>query len=70
MSHKHVLEVQRRERLAKNLPGDIQVGDFVALHRLVQKRYVQQHGEGRQQQKLAPTICEKVHARCGLTSQL
>lgn len=53
---KYVGEVQRGERLAQHLLADIQVGHFVALHGLVQKRDVQQDGESSQQQQFAPAL--------------
>ena len=47
------LEVERRQRLLENVGREIQVVDFVALHRLPQKRRVQQQGESGQQQQVA-----------------
>ena len=47
------LEVERRQRLLENVGREIQVVDFVALHRLPQKGRVQQQGESGQQQQVA-----------------
>ncbi len=47
------LEVERRQRLLKNVGRHVQVIDFVALHWLAQKRRVQRQRESGQQQQVA-----------------
>src|ERR1017187_6812193 len=66
VAKKNVLEVQRRERLAQHVAGNVQISDFVALHRLRQERYVQQHREGGQQYQVATRFYAGFHRNTGL----